>query len=237
MFLSRRATQEEYFDSERPSAEVAEFFKSLGRVNRLFDFSEPFRRWVPQLVRQPERGVVSILDLGAGDGSLGRTVRDWAANRGWNWRVVNLDTSLPALSLNPQGSNVLGSAMRLPFQNGSFDVVVASQMAHHLSENELTLLLREAWRVTRQALVVCDLHRNLGLYLLLRLVLSFQKHPASFKADALLSVKRAWRVRDFARMAKEAGLDTASVDLSFGTRIILHVRKRTQSGHSLGTPH
>src|SRR5436305_11072381 len=99
MFLSRRTTQEEYFDSERPTAEVAEFFRSLNRVNRFFDFAQPFRSLVPKLVREQDCCSLTILDLGAGDGSLGRHVQEWAAKRAWNWRVVNLDTSLSALSL------------------------------------------------------------------------------------------------------------------------------------------
>jgi len=224
MFLSRRATQEEYFDSERPTAEVAEFFHSLGRVNQLFDFAEAFRRLTPKLVSQ-EGGAVSLLDVGAGDGSLGRTLQRWGSEHGWECQVVNLDTSQQALSLNPRGLNVAGSALRLPFQNGSFDVVIASQMAHHLSEDQVTLLLREAWRVARQAIIICDLHRNPGLYLVLWLLLSVQRHPASFKADALLSVKRAWRVGELARMAKAAGIETVNVSLYFGARIILHARK------------
>jgi ubiquinone/menaquinone biosynthesis C-methylase UbiE len=225
MFLSRRTTQEEYFDSARPAAEVAEFFRSLGRLNRFFDFAQPFRNLVPKLVGEPDCKRLSILDLGAGDGLLGKTVQDWAARRGWDWRVVNLDSSLSALRLNSGGVNVAGSAMRLPFRRGSFDVVVASQMAHHLTEGEVKSLLEEAWRVTRQAVVLCDLHRNLGLYLVLSLLFCFQQYPASFRADALLSVKKGWRVRDLTTLAAEAGLRDATVKLYFGARVILQARK------------
>ncbi|HTL16031.1 MAG TPA: methyltransferase domain-containing protein [Patescibacteria group bacterium] len=225
MFLSRRATQEEYFDSERPTWEVAEFFRSLNRVNRFFDFAEPFRNLVPKLVHQGNCRSLSILDLGAGDGFLGRTVKDWAAKRGWNWQIVNLDSSLAALSLNPGGHNIAGSAIRLPFVDSSFDVVIASQMAHHLGDGEVKLMLQESWRVARQALLLCDLHRNVALYLLLAFLLRLQSHPASFRADALLSVKRAWRVGDLARLAAEAGVSAASVKLYFGARVILTARK------------
>ncbi len=225
MFLSCRTTQEEYFDSERPVAEVTEFFRSLGRVNRFFDFAEPFRNLLPKLVEEPECRFLSILDVGAGDGSLGRTVESWAANRGWHWRVVNLDTSLPALALNNTGINVAGSAARLPFRSSSFDVVIASQMAHHLKDPEVKMLLREAWRVARQAVLLCDLHRNLGLYFLLRLLFCFQNHPASFRSDALLSVKRGWRLGELSRLAEEAGVAGATVKLYFGARIVLQARK------------
>lgn len=229
MFLSRRTTQEEYFDSERPAAEVAEFFDSLGRVNRFFDFAEPFRNLIPKLLGTAECRSLSILDIGAGDGSLGQAMQRWASGRGWDWRVVNLDNSMRALALNPKGTNVAGSATRLPFQQGSFDVVVTSQMVHHLSDPKVKLLLEEAWRVTRRALVVCDLHRNVGLYLLLRLLFCFQKHAASFKADGLISVKRGWRVGELAQLAREAGIQEAVVKLYFGARVILHARKASSS--------
>lgn len=225
MFLSRRTTQEEYFDSERPAPEVAEFFRSLGRVNRLFDFAEPFRNLVPKALGEQDCRFVSILDIGAGDGSLGKAVQTWAAARGWIWRVVNLDNSLGALTLNASGLNVAGSAVQLPFKDGSFDVVVASQMAHHLTDEQVKGLLRQSWRVSRRAVILCDLHRNLGLYLVLRLLFCFQKHPPSFRSDALLSVKRAWRTGDLARLAAEAGLPDASVRLYFGARVILQASK------------
>ena len=231
MFLSRRTAQEEYFDSERPIEEVAEFFRSLGRVNRFFDFAQPFRELLPGLLGEAQCRALSILDVGAGDGSLGRAVETWATTRGWNWRVANLDCSLAALSLNDDGMNVAGSAARLPFRQQSFDVVITSQMAHHLTDLEVKMLLEETWRVARRAVVVCDLHRNIGLYLLLRLLFCFQKHPASFRADGLLSVKRGWRVEELLDLARAAGIPEAKAKLRFGARIVLHAER---IGHGKG---
>jgi SAM-dependent methyltransferase len=225
MFLSHRTTQEEYFDSERPVAEVAEFFQSLGRVNRFFDFAHPFRNLLPTLLGEADCRSLTILDIGAGDGSLGNSLRTWAGQRGWNWRVVNLDRNLAALSLNESGLNVAGSAVQLPFGPGSFDVVFTSNMAHHLRDPQVRQLLQEAWRVAGRAVLFCDLHRNLALYLALMLLFCFQDHPASFKSDALLSVKRGWRKADLTRLAEQAGLGSANVKLYFGARLILQACK------------
>lgn len=224
MFLSRRATQEEYFDSERPLDEVAGFFNSLNRVNRFFDFAEPFRNLLPKLLTPPQCRSLTILDVGAGDGALGKIMEAWAKEQGWSWRVINLDVSLAALSLHSRGTNIVGAATRLPFGTGSVDVVVASQMAHHLSDGDVTLLLGEAWRVASRAVLMCDLHRNAALYMALKFLFCFQTHPAVFKADALLSVKKAWRVKDLAELARRAGLQ-ATVKLYFGARVVLHATK------------
>src|SRR5438045_8345248 len=120
MFLSRRSMQAEYFDTERPVAELEKFFQSLSRMNRLFCFALPFQRLVPRLLGSANCVSLSILDLGAGDGSLGERLTAWAGKQGWTWRVTSLDVSLRAIALNGQGWNVVGSAMRLPFRSGSY---------------------------------------------------------------------------------------------------------------------
>ncbi|MGN6555715.1 MAG: class I SAM-dependent methyltransferase, partial [Verrucomicrobiota bacterium] len=165
MFLRRRATQAEYFDSlDRPHAEMVEAYASLASVNRLFLFAEPFQRLLPRFLELQNCGSLSILDLGAGDGLLGTSLSEWAAKKhGWKWRFTNLDINLPALRLNEHGQNVAGSALALPFRDNSFDVVIASQMTHHFSDAEVVQHLREAWRVTRRAIFLSDLHRGPAL--------------------------------------------------------------------------
>src|SRR5712671_398851 len=123
MFLSRRAAQAEYFDTERPSAETIEFYRELGRVNRLFLFAHPFQWFIPRMLDLQSIRALSILDLGAGDGSLGETLVAWAAGRGWTWKITNLDNRPIALTLSPGQLNVVGSALALPFRDASFDLV------------------------------------------------------------------------------------------------------------------
>ena len=225
MFLSRRSLQAEYFDAERPLSELAQFFHCLSRMNRLFAFAEPFQRLVPRLLGNGDCVGLTVLDVGAGDGSLGKALGEWAAVHGWKWRIVNLDTSLSAIRLNRAASSVAGSGLALPFQSGSFDLVIASQMLHHLSDTQARQLLAESWRVARLGIFICDLHRNLLLYALLWLLFQFQRYPASFRADALLSVKRSWRVRELQKLLVGSALGGARVRLYFGARLVLEARK------------
>jgi hypothetical protein len=225
MFLSRRTTQVEYFDSPRPFEELAEFFQCLNRLNRLFVFAQPFQHFLPRMLGKNECSSLTILDLGAGDGQLGCTLAHWAKRREWNWRVTNLDQSLDALRLGAAGSKVVGSVLRLPFRDGAFDVVVASQMTHHLPETEIGRHLTEAYRVSRRAILVSDLHRNCALYAALWLVLWPKSFPRNFRDDALLSVKRGFRVPELGAEARAAGIRTADVRLYFGARILLLASK------------
>jgi ubiquinone/menaquinone biosynthesis C-methylase UbiE len=227
MFLSRRSTQAEYFDTGRPAAELREFFRALNQVNRLFAFQEPFLQMLPRLLGEAECGALSILDLGAGDGLLGRTLSDRAQKRGWTWRVTNLDHSRLTLALSGTGRNVAGSALALPFAEGSFDAVIASQMTHHLTDEQAKVHLREAWRVAKKAVVIADLRRSKLLYLVIWTMLLCRRFPRTFGEDALLSVRRSWRVKELQTLVRRAGLQETRVESCYGARVLIYGVKPT----------
>ena len=230
MFLSRRSTQAEYFDlPDRSAAEVAEGYRLLNRVNRLLHNAEPFRRLIPGWLGEERCRRLSFLDLGAGNGQLANELTAWAARRGWDWRFTNLDLNPLALQLNPQGCNVAASATALPFCDGSFDVVIGTQMTHHLKdEADVTRHFAEAWRVSRDAVFIHDVHRNVGLQSVLWLLLMALRVPANFRADGMLSVARGWRVAEFKDLAARAGMKGARVRLDFGSRVFLTARKTAE---------
>ena len=227
MFLSRRATQAEYFDSpDRSFAETAESYKELARINRLFHFAEPYQRFLPRILGEEKCRSLTLLDLGAGDGSLGKTLGSWAAKRGWNWQITNLDLSPHALQLCKTGKAVTGSVLKLPFENESFDVVIANQMTHHLvTDEDVSQHFREAWRVARQSVLISDMHRNAVLYGLIWVILHFGNFPKHFREDGLLSVKRGFRLSEWKNLTKRAGISDAKVWLHFGARMMLAAKK------------
>jgi ubiquinone/menaquinone biosynthesis C-methylase UbiE len=51
---------------------------------------------------------------------------------------------------------VVASATELPFEDGSFDYTLCTNVAHHLSDQDLQLMLAELGRVTRQQIVFVD---------------------------------------------------------------------------------
>ena len=228
MFLKRRVLQAEYFDSpDRTLTEVAEGYAMLARVNRLFLICEPFKTVLPSMLGEARCRSLSLLDLGAGDGSLGNELRLWANERGWDWRFTNLDLNPRALRLNPATPGVTGSALSLPFRDQSFDVVIASQMAHHLGrEEEVGRHFKEAWRVARDLVFLNDLHRSIALYGILWLVLRICRFPDHFRSDGLLSVRRGWRVDEWRVLANQAGIPEARVWLYAGARVMLGARRR-----------
>ena len=236
MFLRDRSKQAESLDSPgRSASAVALDYRFLGYANRVFFASHPFVLVLPRLLGRDRCQHLSLLDVGAGDGAMGKRLIRWASGRGWKWQVTNLDINPMSLALNPKGTNVAGSALELPFTDSCFDIVIASQMTHHLNtEKEIRHHFREAWRVARQGVLLCDLHRNLLLYELVRLGTWLLRFPAPLRQDGLTSVRRGFRLPEWKALAREAGIREAKVWLYFGTRIILQSKKQLEVACSDG---
>lgn len=226
VFFRHRSTQAEYFDRPgRADTEAAAEFRELDRLNRFFQPSLPFTMVLPRWLGDGRCSQLEILDIGAGTGWLGRELSEWAAGHGWNWRFTNLDTNEVALRLGIRPGSVNGNALALPFDNASFDLVITSQMTHHLTGPEIITHWREAARVTRDALFFCDLHRNVGLYAMLWLTTRLLLASHHVREDALISVKRGFRCSEWRSLAAQAELRNARVWVFYGTRIVLQARK------------
>ena len=227
MFLRQRSTQPEYLDSPGcTEAEIAASFRELNQMNRLFRFAHPFESVLPPWLGEKNCERLDILDVGAGTGLLGKTLTEWARRQGWHWHFTNLDTNPLALKIGGQPDGVVGSALQLPFADGSFDLVVASQMTHHLTDEQVVTHWREAWRVTRDAIFICDLHRNVVLYTLVWLTLHFMRANPTVREDGLISVRRGFRQGEWRELAARAGIPQAKVWRYHGTRIVLQARKK-----------
>jgi SAM-dependent methyltransferase len=230
MFLRHRSTQAEYFDLPgRTEAEITASFHDLNRVNSLFRFSHPFETVLPQWLGGKKCEKLEILDVGAGTGLLGKTLTAWARQRGWQWHFTNLDTNALALKIGDLPDGIVGSALQLPFAGGSFDLVVASQMTHHLTDEQIVTHWREAWRVTRDAIFICDLHRNAGLYALLWLTLHLMRANPTVMEDGLISVRRGFRLDEWRALAARAEIPAAGVWRYHGARIVLQARKKNEA--------
>ncbi|MGE3311100.1 MAG: methyltransferase domain-containing protein [Limisphaerales bacterium] len=227
MFLSHRSRQAECFDEPgRPPADIARDYAQLGRINRLFRHADPFtRRLAPREVGESSWTRADVLEVGAGDGQLAVELMQWADRRGWKWEFTCLDLNATGIERNPIPRKLVGDATNLPFPDASFDLVIASQMTHHLTDDGVVAHLREGWRVARRRLIVSDLHRNPFLYGLVRTVTPWMGLAPHLIEDGLISVRRGFRVGELRGMGLRAGIPTPRVTVEFGCRIVLDAVK------------
>lgn len=95
---------------------------------------------------------LSILDVGAGNGFFTHYLMEAFGH------VTAMDFSELILAANPARAKVLGDVTALPFPDRSFDVVLCSNLLHHVVHPQEAV--DEMARVADAALVVSEPNRN-----------------------------------------------------------------------------
>lgn len=162
--VPRRRRGEEWLDDPQgvPDDLVLRELRDVSRANALFGGRRAVLRELDALFRERRGGTVTLLDVGAGIGDVGRSAERLGRRHGVTVRTIGVELSecLARECRRTLSHSLVADAFRLPFRDGGVDVVVASQFLHHFEGEEAARLLREMHRVASRLAVVSDLRRS-----------------------------------------------------------------------------
>ena len=150
-------------DPAADPAVVAESLRNISRANRWFGGASAVRFGLSRTLGQVSRAeTLSLLDMGTGLGDLPRVAVRWGAQRGITIVPAGLELNRAAAMLARRGGlpTAVACAGTPPVRDKSVDVVLVSQVAHHLSPSSIVHLLRTCDRLARRAVIVADLQRH-----------------------------------------------------------------------------
>jgi ubiquinone/menaquinone biosynthesis C-methylase UbiE len=208
-FRSRGDLTEMMDDLSRPPHEFAAAYRELEIINRRLGGVRAIERFVPDGTN------LLILDVAAGACDIAEEL----LRRGTH-RIVVLDLNAAGLKRANRAWPIVADALQLPFDNGAFDVVMASLFFHHLSNENCVRVLSEMWRIARRRVVVNDLHRSAVAYFSIRVLTALFSRSAMVRHDGPVSVLRAFRPFELMDIAKRARVP-ARVYRSFPYRLVL----------------
>jgi len=146
-------------------AEIAVSLADLRRINDWFGGTRTTAALLRRVATECKCRSLSLLEVGAGAGDVPLGARRRLAGAGIELQVTLLDRMWSHLPKQGAAS-VAGEALALPFRDDAFDVVSCALFAHHFQPDSLRLLLLEALRVCRKAVLINDLvHSRLHLWL------------------------------------------------------------------------
>ena len=157
--------------------------------------------------------VIRILDAGCGGGDLARALVDELRRIGLNGQVVAVDSNPSVINAAKRWSSdypeidfIRANILTAPFDDHTFDLIVASHMLHHLGQPQAIELLKVLSRLSRGHVIVQDLKRSPVLAFFFPVMAhAFGFHPMS-RFDGTVSLRRAWTVSNLKSMIEEAGL-------------------------------
>ena len=189
--------------------------RDIARLNALFggtravlDALEPFFRNSCNVQRATCDAPWRLLDVGAGAGDIARAAAAAAARHGIELMPIGLEV-IPAAARLTRDNGVgvvMGDGEALPFAAKSVDVVIASQVLHHLPRAVAVRWIAGFDRVARRAVVLADLRRSHLAMAGMWLAGYALRMGATTRHDAVVSLRRGYTRAEFTGMLREAGV-------------------------------
>jgi len=221
--LGKRSHQPEWIDLGKNFYTPTEYRDCLYQLDRIGRFlgGDNSSFWAFKQLSTTISRFKSILDVGCGGGLF--TLR--LANRYPQAQVVGIDISADAIHfakarLNEQRpllSNVQFSIADSPQldKNIRYDVVIATLVCHHLSDEELILFLKQACLVANQTIILNDLHRHFLATIGFATIVPLFFRNRLIWHDGLLSIRRSFTHQEWKNFLEAAGIDESCYTISW----------------------
>jgi hypothetical protein len=207
---------------------VAESLRNIARANRWFGGATAVRYGLSRALGDVPQGQrVALLDVGTGLGDLPRTAVQWGARRGIEIVPAGLELNRAAAALADRNGvpTIVACAGTPPIRDKSVDVVLVSQVAHHLSPDSIVHLFRTCDRMARRAVIIADLRRHS----LAAPSFWFGARLLGFDAvtltDGVTSIRRGFSRGELLHLLERAGV-RGRVDQKRGFRLVATWRVR-----------
>jgi|SRR5688572_2289268 len=218
--FTKRSHELERLDTgDYTSDEYRRWQKEMRYIHRIFGEMRALRRTLFHELDQTD-GRVSVLDVGAGSGELLRELKKWTDGRDIFLTGVEINRDATLSIQGAKVSAVQANALRLPFDEDSFDFVFSSLFLHHLDDENAVRLLKEKRRVAKRRIYTIDLNRSAVAYYFYKTFgrLFLQRFTVE---DGALSILRSRTPEELTSLAEAAGLRDIKVEHSRINRLIL----------------
>ncbi len=206
-------------DPQADPAAVRQELREIARLNTLFGGTravvgalEPIFRKAASGNGQRATGTWTLLDVGTGLGDIPRAAAAAARRHGITLRLVGVELNRAAAAAAGDVESrdplalVLADGGALPLRPRSVDIVIASQVLHHLPSEVAVRWIAAFGALARRAVVLADLRRSR----LAMAALWLASYPLGFsdftRRDGVLSLRRGYTRGEFNELLRAAGV-------------------------------
>jgi len=215
-FEVRRRQRELIDDPSVPGEELEQALEQLEVINRWLGGYRPSIAGVERLL-PPGCRAFSLLDVGTGCGDFPRRLVSWARRMGIEARVTGIDILQGAVDHARSKSREYAS---IEYRNAdlfglsgqeSFDVVHAAMVLHHFDDRLAPRALEKMYALSRRGIVINDIHRHAVAYHSIKLLTRCFSRNRLIRADAPVSVLRAFKRKELRALCLAAGLPAPEI--------------------------
>lgn len=225
--FSHRAEIIEIMDDLQCSGEVVhQTLRELEIINRWLGGNAVTLQGIKILLESKKiNGPFAIADIGCGGGDGLKKIAAWGRSKKLTFNLTGIDANPNIIAFAKQNSSgfdeinyVTSNIFDEHFKQTQFDIVVATLFTHHLTNEELIILLKSLLQQCRIGIVINDLHRHWLAYYSIRLLTKWFSKSTMVKYDAHVSVLRSFSRKDILRILRKAGISNYSLKWKWAFR-------------------
>jgi len=183
----------------------------IARINQLLGGNQLTLEGVKKLLKNvPKSGLITIVDVGCGNGDMLRKLADFGLKNNLNLELIGIDansfTVHYAIDLSKDYSNVNYRCENIfdqSFNELKYDIVLCTLTLHHFKNDEILKLLEKFYNNSKLGFVVNDLHRSAVAYRLFQAICFVFGLNEMSRKDGLISILRGFKKRELIALSEK----------------------------------
>ncbi|MDA3799145.1 MAG: methyltransferase domain-containing protein [Kiritimatiellae bacterium] len=236
-----RATAKEFLDQTDcdPSLAAASYH-FMERVNGYFGGTQVVRRFLSAETRDRDiNAPLRILDIGSGSCDIPLAVSRWARARAIPIEITCLEVADQAVEIarrklalaNDPAVHLLQEDAFTHHPSEPYDCAVASMCFHHFDNDQILTLLQRLRSFVTHRVLINDLRRSPWASIGAGLLLAGSGSMPDVRHDALLSIRRGFKIKELESVLNKLDNVTFSVKPAHWFRIAAVIKFK--KGHNL----
>ena len=234
MMLQRDRQPELMDDPKLPKAEHLQALKGLARLNRVSGVAGTMYHHLRRYALAQGNRALCVLDVASGAGDVPIAWARRAKREGLSMQLTLLDISSVAVEEQQRRARRWGLEI-LSLQHdclnsplpACFDVVTCSLFMHHLDDHQALRLLQSMQAASDNAMIVCDLERSRFNLMLVQCASRLLTRSSVVHTDSALSVRAAYSMDEFKRLAENALARPVRIQRAFPCRFVATFDEKT----------
>ncbi len=184
--------------------ELHDALNKIAAINKLLGGNNVTLNGIKKLLENiSSEQVITIADIGCGNGDMLRMLSDYAIGKGLKFNLMGIDandnTVIHARQLSEKYANISYRCVDIfstEFATIKYDIVLCTLTLHHFKDAEIESVLRIFKSNATIGVVINDLHRSRVAYFLFGIICNIFSLKRLPREDGLTSILKGFKKRD-----------------------------------------
>lgn len=209
----RAAETETMDDFLLEGEELRDTLDKIAAINTLLGGNKLTLRAVKKLLATMDtQKVITIADIGCGNGDMLRLLANYAQKRNIKLELTGIDANRftidYATKLSEDYANIHYLCMDIfdsEFEELHYDIILCTLTLHHFEDSAVLKIMRRFYDNVATGIIINDLHRSKMAYYLFKVICTLFRLNKMAREDGLISIRKGFKKQDLEAFSKQLG--------------------------------